>query len=139
MSKPKVTGIGGVFFKTKDPDKIKEWYSENLGLAVDAYGSSFKSRNIERPDEINYLQWSPFKDDTKYFNPSEKEFMINYRVQNLNELVEELKKNGVTVVDKIEEYDYGKFVHIMDPEGNKIELWEPVDKVFTDMDDETTK
>ena len=139
MKKPKVTGIGGVFFKTKDPDKIKEWYSKNLGLAVNQWGSSFEFRNAHRPDEINYLQWSPFTEDTNYFKPSEKEFMINYRVQHLEELVEELKKNGVTVVDKIEVYDYGKFVHIMDPEGNKLELWEPVDKVFTDMGGETTK
>lgn len=139
MKKPKVTGIGGIFFKTKDPDKIKEWYSQHLGLEVNQWGSTFEFRNADRPEEINYLQWSTFKEDTEYFKPSEKQFMINYRVQHLPELVEELKKNGVTVVDEIEEYDYGKFVHIMDPEGNKIELWEPVDKVFTDMGGETTK
>jgi hypothetical protein len=71
-NKPKVTGIGGVFFRCKDPDEIKKWYGENLGLAVNQYGSSFEFRNAHRPDEINYLQWSPFKEDTDYFDPSKK-------------------------------------------------------------------
>ncbi len=136
---PKVTGIGGVFFKTSDPQKTKEWYSKNLGLATNEYGSPFEFRNAHRPDEINYLNWSPFSDNTDYFNPSEKEFMINYRVQNIVGLVEKLKKNGVKIVDEIEEYEYGKFVHIMDDDGNKIELWEPVDEVFTKMGLPTTK
>ena len=136
---PKVTGIGGIFYKSKDPKAAREWYHKNLGLAVNDYGSSFEFRNANRPEEINYLQWSPFQDNTEYFAPSEKEFMINYRVQNIEGLVEQLKKNGVHVVDEIACYDYGKFVHIMDHEDNKIELWEPVDKVFTDMGGETTK
>jgi len=136
---PKVTGIGGIFFRTKDPDKTKNWYGENLGLAITEYGSSFEFRNANRPDEINYLQWSPFDEKTDYFDPSKKEFMINYRVQNIEGLVRKLRENGVTIVDEIESYDYGKFVHIMDPEGNKIELWEPVDSVFTQMGGETTK
>ena len=136
----KVTGIGGIFFKCKNPDKVKEWYATNLGLVVDAYGSTFKTRDINNPNQINHTQWSPFKDDTNYFEPSKKEFMVNYRVENLTDLVEELKKRGVTILDKIEHFDYGKFVHILDPEGNKIELWEPVDQVFTDIiKDNTTK
>ena len=136
---PKVTGIGGIFFRTKDPDKAKKWYGENLGLAISEYGSSFEFRNANRPDEINYLQWSPFEEKTDYFDPSKKEFMINYRVQNIEGLVRKLRENGVTIVDEIESYEYGKFVHIMDPEGNKIELWEPIDSVFTQMGGETTK
>ena len=136
---PKVTGIGGIFFRSKDPKAVKEWYSNNLGLATSEYGSSFEFRNANRPDEINYLQWSPFKEDTKYFDPSEKEFMINYRVQNIEGLVKKLRAAGVTIVDTIEEYEYGKFVHIMDLDGNKLELWEPVDHVFTEMGGETTK
>lgn len=136
---PKVTGIGGIFFRTKDPTKTKEWYGENLGLAISQYGSSFEFRNANRPDEINYLQWSPFEEGTDYFDPSDKEFMINYRVQNMEGLVRKLRENGVTIVDEIVEYEYGKFVHIMDPEGNKIELWEPVDSVFTEMGGPTTK
>jgi predicted enzyme related to lactoylglutathione lyase len=137
--KAKVTGIGGIFFKCKDPEKVKAWYGEHLGLAISEYGSSFEFRNANRPEEINYLQWSPFPDNTDYFNPSEKEFMVNYRVQHIDKLVEELKAKGVTVVDEITEYDYGKFVHILDPEGNKIELWEPIDSVFTAMGGDTTK
>ena len=129
----KVTGIGGIFFKCQDPNKMKKWYNENLGLVTDEYGATFEFRNADKPEERNYLQWSPFAADTKYFAPSEKEFMINYRVENLVELVEVLKNDGVQIVDEIEEFEYGKFVHILDPEGNKIELWEPVDKIFTDI------
>lgn len=136
---PKVTGIGGIFFFSENPESTREWYAENLGLAVNEYGSSFEFRNAHRPDEINYLQWSPFKQGSEYFQPSNKEFMINYRVQNIEGLVEKLKANGVEVVDEIETYDYGKFVHIMDAEGNKLELWEPIDHVFTAMGGETTK
>jgi len=135
---PKVTGIGGIFFRSKNPADVKKWYGENLGLAISEYGSSFEFRNANHPDEINYLSWSPFPETTEYFNPSKKEFMINYRVQNIEGLVKKLKENGVTIVDEIEEYDYGKFVHIMDLEGNKIELWEPVDSVFTKMGGPTT-
>ncbi len=136
---PKVTGIGGIFFRTKNPEKTREWYGKNLGMAINDYGSSIEFRNAHRPDEINYLQWSPFDENTDYFQPSEKQFMINYRVQNIEALVEKLRANGVTIVDKIEEFDYGKFVHIMDNDGNKIELWEPVDHVFTVIGGETTK
>ncbi len=136
---PKVTGIGGIFFRSKNPTETKEWYGDNLGLAINEYGSSFEFRNANRPEEINYLQWSPFDEGTDYFDPSEKEFMINYRVQNIEGLVKKLKDNGVTIVDEIEKYEYGKFVHILDPEGNKLELWEPVDSVFTAMGGETTK
>lgn len=136
---PKVTGLGGIFFFSDDPEKTKKWYSENLGLEVNQWGSSFEFRNAHRPEEINYLQWSPFQQGSEYFSPSKKEFMINYRVQNIEGLVEKLKANGVNVVDEIESYDYGKFVHIMDDEGNKIELWEPIDSVFTAMGGKTTK
>lgn len=136
---PKVTGIGGIFFFSDNPDKTKDWYAKNLGLEVNEWGSSFEFRNANRPDEINYLQWSPFNTDSKYFAPSKKEFMINYRVQNIEGLVKNLAANGVTIVDEIQTFDYGKFVHIMDADGNKIELWEPVDKVFTEMGGKTTK
>ncbi len=136
---PKVTGIGGIFFFSDDPEKAKAWYAENLGLEVSQWGSSFEFRNAHRPEEINYLQWSPFKQGSEYFAPSTKGFMINYRVQNIERLVDQLKTNGVTILDSIESYDYGKFVHIMDAEGNKIELWEPVDSVFTAMGGKTTK
>lgn len=123
---PKVTGIGGIFFFTDNPKETREWYATNLGLEVNDWGSTFESRNIHNPEEINSLQWSPFKKDDEYFSPSKKDFMINYRVQNIEGLVNKLKENNVTVLDDIASYDYGKFVHILDAEGNKIELWEPI-------------
>ena len=131
---PKVTGIGGIFFFSENPEKTKQWYSENLGVETNDWGATFESRNVNRPKEINYLQWSLFKKESEYFLPSKKEFMINYRVQYIEALVEKLKSKGVTILDSIVTYEYGKFVHIMDDEGNKIELWEPVDKVDTDLD-----
>ena len=136
---PKVTGIGGIFFRSKNPDETKKWYGKNLGLVINEYGSPFETRNANNPDEINYLNWSPFDEDTHYFDPSEKEFMINYRVQNIEGLVKNLKNNGITVLDTIETYEYGKFVHVMDLDGNKIELWEPIDSILTKMGTKTTK
>ena len=121
----KVTGIGGVFFKCKDPEKMRAWYQQHLGLDTNPYGATFEWYEDEKGTRQGQTQWSPFAETTKYFEPSTKEFMINYRVENLVELVEELKKEGVTIVDQIETFEYGKFVHIMDAEGNKIELWEP--------------
>jgi predicted enzyme related to lactoylglutathione lyase len=123
----RVTGIGGIFFKCKDPKKIKEWYKTYLGLNTNNYGTVFEWYQGADSTKKGFSQWSPFKETTKYFEPSTKDFMINYRVENLAALVEELKKEGVTVTDTIQAYDYGKFVHIMDIEGNKIELWEPND------------
>ena len=126
----RVTSIGGVFFKTKDPDKVKQWYSKHLGLNTDNYGTTFEWRQATDANKKGYTQWSPFKESTTYFQPSEKQFMINYRVENLEWLVGELKKEGVTITDSIVSVEYGKFVHIMDIEDNKIELWEPNDIEF---------
>lgn len=124
----RVTGLGGVFFKTTDPQKIKEWYGKHLGLPVDEYGASFRWIDPDNKEAKPALTaWSPFKEDTKYFQPSEKQFMLNYRVENLVELLKVLKEEGVQIVGEMEEYPYGKFGWIMDPEGNKIELWEPKD------------
>jgi predicted enzyme related to lactoylglutathione lyase len=125
---PRVTGIGGIFFYSDNLQETKEWYTKNLGIEINDWGSSgFESRNVNRPDEIISLQWKPFKKGDEYFFPSKKDFMINYLVQNIEGLVTKLKENGVTVLDSIATYDFGKFVHIMDAEGNKIELWEPVE------------
>lgn len=123
----KVTGIGGVFFKCKDSKKISEWYKTHLGMDTNEYGANFEWREIDDAEKKGSTQWSPFKETTNYFEPSIKDFMINYRVENLEKLVEQLKSEGVTILDTIETYDYGKFVHILDIEGNKIELWEPTD------------
>ena len=131
----RVTALGGIFFKTKDPEKIRQWYSTHLGIKTDQYGACF---NWRKPNgEKGFTVWSAFKDDTKYFQPSEKELMINYRVENLEELLKVLKEEGVTIVGEVEVFEYGKFGWIMDPEGNKIELWEPVDKEFEKMSTDT--
>jgi len=139
----RVTSIGGIFFKCKSPRKVREWYNIHLGLNTNQYGTVFEWRQATDSTKKGYSQWSPFKDSTNYFLPSTKDFMINYRVENLVALVAELKKEGVTITDTIESYDYGKFVHIMDIEGNKIELWEPNDieyeKLGKQMDAKTTK
>ncbi len=135
----RVTSIGGIFFKSQDPAKTREWYNRHLGLNTNDYGSTFEWRQADEPGKKGFSQWSPFKDDTTYFAPSEKEFMINYRVEDLEWLVGELKKEGVTILDEIESYDYGKFVHILDPEGNKIELWQPNDLEYEKLGGGTTK
>lgn len=139
----RVTGIGGIFFKCKDPKKVREWYQKHLGLNTNQYGAVFEWYQGADSTKKGFTQWSPFKETTKYFEPSSKEFMINYRVENLEALVGELKKEGVTVTDTIETVEYGKFVHIMDIEGNKIELWEPNDiefeKLGEKIDAKTTK
>lgn len=123
----KVTGLGGIFFKSEDPKATNEWYAKNLGLDTSAYGTTFEWKDTEDPTKAGSTTWCTFSKDSENFRPSEKPFMINYRVENLNMLLEELKKENVTIVDEIAEYDYGKFLHIMDPEGNIIELWEPKD------------
>lgn len=123
----KVTGIGGIFFKCKDPKKMTSWYQKNLGLQTNPYGATFEWYEGADSTKKAQTQWTPFSEKTKYFEPSTKDFMISYRVENLKFLVSELKKEGVTIVDTIETYDYGKFIHILDAEGNKVQLWEPKD------------
>jgi predicted enzyme related to lactoylglutathione lyase len=129
----RVTGIGGIFFKCKDPAQIRDWYKAHLGLTTNEYGCVFEWKQATDSSKKGFSQWSPFKETTQYFAPSTKDFMINYRVENLEALIKELKKEGVTVCDTVESYDYGKFVHIMDPENNKIELWESNDIVYEQM------
>jgi len=139
----RVTGIGGIFFKCKDPKKIREWYQVHLGVNTNQYGAVFEWRQGADSSKKGFLQWSPFSEKTQYFAPSTKDFMINYRVENLETLIAELKKEGVTVTDSIQTFDYGKFAHIMDTEENKIELWEPNDiqyeKLGIQMGSKTTK
>ena len=129
-SAKKATGIGGIFFKCKDPKKVREWYATHLGLNTNQYGCVFEWYQGADSTKKGFTQWSPFNEKTKYFEPSQKEFMINYRVENLEALLAQLKKDGVTVTDTIQSVEYGKFVHIMDIENNKIELWEPNDVEF---------
>jgi predicted enzyme related to lactoylglutathione lyase len=125
MASKKVVGVGGIFFKSKDPAATRQWYSNNLGFATNDYGSVFESRDVDKPDLKNRLQWAPFSATTTYFEPSTKDFMVNFIVENMEELVVELKQKGVTIVDDIESFEYGKFIHILDNDGNKIQLWEP--------------
>lgn len=126
--KKRVTGIGGIFFKTNNPKAAKDWYQKHLSFKTDEYGCTFwwKDKN----GEDCTTQWSPFAKKTTYFEPSKKDFMFNYRVENLVELLAQLKKEGVTIVGEMQEFDYGKFGWILDNEGNKIELWEPIDQAF---------
>ena len=126
----KVTGIGGIFFKCKDPKKLREWYKTHLGLNTNSYGAVFEWYQGADSSKKGFSQWSPFGEKTKYFEPSTKDYMINYRVDNLERLMEEFKKSGVTITDTMQTVEYGKFVHILDLEGNKIELWEPNDVEF---------
>lgn len=123
----RVTGIGGVFFKCEDPAKMNEWYAKHLGVPVTQWGATFEWRSMEDPEKIGSTAWSTMKKDTEYLQPSDKPFMINYRVENLVELLAELEKEGVQMAGAMQEFDYGKFAWILDPEGHKIELWEPVD------------
>lgn len=129
----RVTGIGGIFFKCKNPAQMREWYHTHLGLEVNKYGSVFEWRQGADTTQKGFTQWSPFSEKTKYFDPSTKDYMINYRVQNLTALVALLQKEGVTITDSIETASYGKFVHILDMEGNKVELWEPNDIEYEKM------
>ena len=124
--KGKITGLGGVFVKSNDTKALVKWYREVLEFPYDGYGSSFPMREHSDPTTEGYNVWGPFKAETDYFSPSDKEFMINLRVQNLDDLMERLLAAGVKEVKEREEYDYGKFAWIVDPDGTKLELWEQV-------------
>ena len=123
----KVTGIGGIFFKCKDPKATREWYKSHLGLKTNQYGATFEWRQGADTTKKGFTQWSPFKETTKYFAPSKRDFMVNYRVENLEALVQDLKDQGVTILDTILNDATGKFVHILDVDSAKVELWEPND------------
>ncbi|HLM02308.1 MAG TPA: VOC family protein [Pyrinomonadaceae bacterium] len=119
----RVTGIGGIFFKAKNPRELAAWYEKHLGIS---FGGKVYTDFQFQPQEKGWQAFSLFDAEAKYFEPSEKEFMINLRVENLFELLEVLRAQGVRVFDETEDGEYGKFGWILDPEGNKIELWEPV-------------
>jgi catechol 2,3-dioxygenase-like lactoylglutathione lyase family enzyme len=130
----RVTGIGGIFFKASDPAAMKHWYERHLGLNIDpSYGTSFEWRRADDPGGKGFTAWSPFPADTTYFAPSAKEFMVNYRVADLEALLAVLREEGVEVVGGIHTLEFGKFAHVLDPEGNKIELWEPFDEPYDRM------
>ncbi|MBK9731838.1 MAG: VOC family protein [Chitinophagaceae bacterium] len=125
----RVTGIGGVFFKCEDAGEQKQWYEKHLGMQMNDWGGSiFWWRDADNPEKKGSTSWSAFKKESAYFEPSTKPFMFNYRVENLEELLKALKEEGVEIVGEMQVFEYGKFGWIMDPEGNKIELWEPIDE-----------
>ena len=128
--KKRVTGIGGIFFKCDNKEAMRQWYGKHLGIHTESWGGQFEWRDSENPEKRCVTAWSPFDGKSDHFKPSEKEYMFNYRVENLVELLDALKAEGVEVLGEIEEYEYGKFGWIMDPEGRKIELWEPIDEPF---------
>jgi predicted enzyme related to lactoylglutathione lyase len=121
----RVTGIGGVFFKAESPEKLYEWYAKHLGIKQDVPGQGVSFRWKEDGDPDGLTVWAIFKKDTDYFKPSTQPFLLNFRVENLDELLEALLAEGVWIDPKREDYDYGRFAWIMDPEGNRVELWEP--------------
>lgn len=123
----KVTGIGGIFFKAADAKSLREWYRDHLGVPIDeSYGAaSFEWRERDQPEVLGTTVWSTFPSTTKYFDPTRSPFMINYRVDDLDAMLEQLRQAGATVDEKVENTDYGRFGWATDPEGNRFELWQP--------------
>ncbi len=130
----RVTGIGGIFFKAEDTDLLNAWYRKHLGIT----STIFQWRDAQASGRTGHTVWGPFKQDTKYFAPSSKPFMLNYRVENLQALLDTLQQEGVQIVGEVEEYSYGKFGWIMESEGNKIELWQPIDEEYQKQYDNAT-
>ena len=121
----RVTGIGGIFFKAKDPKALGEWYRKHLGLNLEPWGGAAFRWAQDNPAGTGTTIWNPFSADTSYFDPSVSSFMVNFRVADLHALLAALRSEGCKVEDKVEESEYGKFGWVLDPENNKIELWEP--------------
>ena len=122
----RVTGIGGIFFKSDDPQRLRKWYREHFGIESEGEsGAMFHWREADNPEQEGFTVWSAFPADTRYFDPSKASFMINYRVADLDWLLQQLRAEGVEVDPRVEEYEYGRFAWVMDPDGNRIELWEP--------------
>ena len=122
----KVTGIGGIFFKTKEPKVLGQWYAQHLGIDVQAWGgASFPWRDAADPEQSGSTLWSLFPADTKYLDPSTAPFMLNYRVADLDAMLAQLRAAGVQVDEKVDESEFGRFGWAMDPDGNRFELWQP--------------
>ncbi len=135
----RVTSIGGIFFKCNNTGAQKEWYAKHLGINMDEYGSSFEWRHNDNKEQKGYTVWSAFENNSDYFGSPHQQFMINYRVDDLVALVAQLKDEGVTIVDEMEIFEYGKFIHILDCEGNRVELWEANDEQYGRMLNAVTK
>jgi predicted enzyme related to lactoylglutathione lyase len=128
-----VTGIGGIFFKSKDPATLKKWYDDHLGFKNNQYGTIFEWRQAGDSTRKGYTLWAPFKEKSTYFPGA---LMVNFRINDMDILLTQLKEEGIYPVDSVESVSYGKFVHIMDPEGNKIELWQPNDIEYEKLGEE---
>jgi predicted enzyme related to lactoylglutathione lyase len=124
----RVTGIGGVFFKSPDPKRLSAWYQTHLGVPVEVWGgAAFNWAGPDNPAGTGTTVWSPVKEDAENFAPGASRFMINYRVDDLHALMAALREEGCEIVGKIDESEYGKFGWVMDPDGNKVELWQAPD------------
>lgn len=122
----RVTGIGGIFFKSPDPKALAAWYEKHLGIPVETWGGAiFRLSDMMEPERENYVVWTPFKSDTKYFDPSPSPFMVNFRVRSLDAMLSQLREAGVPVDTRVEESEFGRFGWCTDPDGNRLELWEP--------------
>lgn len=128
--KGRVTGIGGIFFKAANPDETKEWYRTNLGLNTDKWGTNFVWRQAQDPSKHGYSQWSVMKDSTDYLGDPNQQFMVNYRVDDMDAILSKLMSAGVELVGEVEIEKYGKFAHIRDLDGQRIQLWEPNDEEY---------
>ena len=124
-TRARATGIGGIFFKSENPEKARAWYREHLGLPTEEWGCEFKWRSFEDPESEGSTTWSAFAADTEYFAPSEAPFMVNFRVDDLDSLLAQLKESGIERIGDIEESEFGRFAWVLDADGNKIELWQP--------------
>jgi len=119
----KVIGVGGVFFKSADPDRLTRWYAEHLGLPDDE-GPGVSFRNDAQPKSA-FVVWAPFASDTSYFDPADRQYMFNLVVDDLDGALQQVERAGAELVGTVEEYDFGRFGWFVDPDGNKVELWEP--------------
>jgi catechol 2,3-dioxygenase-like lactoylglutathione lyase family enzyme len=124
-NKPRVHGLGGVFFKAEDPAALADWYGRHLGIGIEGWGGTQFFWRRDDTGERAYTVWSPFKASTEYFKPSDKPFMLNFRVDDLDATLAALREEGCNVLDRGEDGEQGKFGYVMDPEGHLIELWQP--------------
>lgn len=122
----RVTGIGGIFIKSGDPQRLRDWYRTHLGIQIEEWGGvAFRWKSDDNPAGTGTTVWSVFEASSNYFAPSNAGFMVNYRVADLHALIAQLRAEGCNVMDKVDESEFGKFGWVVDPDGNKIELWEP--------------
>jgi catechol 2,3-dioxygenase-like lactoylglutathione lyase family enzyme len=136
---PRVRAIGGVFFRSPAPETTRSWYARHLGLRVDVHGTTFAWRQEESPGERGFTQWTPFQADASYLGAPDQQYMINYRVDDLDAMLEKLRSEGVRIDGEVQVEPYGRFAHIMDGDGRRVELWEPVDAEYEKILDGVTK